>query len=145
MGLYFMAVKVNQDAPLSGMCACFENIVYALPMPHGFLNLHIIQLVALNVVVAIKFWAQVWANKKNKCNNLAMVEVLKFSKTRNQFLPTCARNVWLITAIFNIETIVIHYLVILMWSQTFLDGRLLLILNIDSTNCFQIFGGLILI
>ena len=64
----------------------------------------------LNVVVALKVWSQLWANKKVKifCDNQAIVEVLNTGKTKDPFLATCARNVWLITAIFNIEIIVIH-------------------------------------
>ena len=42
------------------------------------------------------------------CDNLAMVEILKSGKTRDVFLATCARNVWLITAMFNIDIIIIH-------------------------------------
>ena len=42
------------------------------------------------------------------CDNQSVVEVLNTGKTRDLFLATCARNVWLITAIFNIEIIVIH-------------------------------------
>ena len=57
-----------------------------------------------------QLWSQVWANKKVKicCDNQALVEVLNTGKTKYPFLATCARNVWLITAIFNIEIIVIH-------------------------------------
>ena len=42
------------------------------------------------------------------CDNQAVVEVLTTGKTKDPFLATCARNIWLITAIFNIEIIVIH-------------------------------------
>ena len=64
----------------------------------------------LNVVVALKVWSQIWANKKVKmfCDNQAVVEVLNTGKTKDPFLVTCARNVWVITAIFDIEIIVIH-------------------------------------
>ena len=55
-------------------------------------------------------WAKLWADKKVKihCDNQAVVEVLTTGKTKDPFLATCARNIWLITAIFNIEIIVIH-------------------------------------
>ena len=64
----------------------------------------------LNVVVALKVWATRWANKRIKinCDNLAVVEILKSGKTRDSFLATCARNIWLITAMFNIDIIIIH-------------------------------------
>ena len=99
--------EVNLDASLG---ASFGNMVYALPLPAGFMNLHITQLEMLNVVVALKVWANIWANKRVKinCDNLAVVEILKSGKTRHSFLATCARNVWLITAMFNIDIIIIH-------------------------------------
>ena len=102
--------EVNLDASLNGLGACFGNKVYALPLPVGFMNLHITQLEMLNVVVALKVWANIWANKRIKisCDNLAVVEILKSGKTRDPFLATCARNIWLITAMFNIDIIIIH-------------------------------------
>ena len=45
---------------------------------------------------------------KISCDNLAVVEILKSGKTRDAFLATCARNIWLITAMFNIDIIIIH-------------------------------------
>ena len=64
----------------------------------------------LNVVVALKIWSKIWSDKKVKkfSDNLAVVEVLKSGKTKDPFLATCARNIWLITTIFNIEIIVVH-------------------------------------
>ena len=64
----------------------------------------------LNVVVALKIWSQLWENQKVMicCDNQAVVEVLKTGKTKDSFLATCARNVWFITAIVNIEIVVIH-------------------------------------
>ena len=67
--------EVNLDASLYGLWACFGNRVYALPLPAGFMNLHITQLEMLNVVVALKVWANMWANKRIKinCDNLAVM------------------------------------------------------------------------
>ena len=84
--------------------------IIALPLGHQFDHLHITQLEMLNVVVALKVWAQLWANKKVKicCDNPAVVEVLYTGKTKDLSLATCARNIWLITAIFYVEIIVFH-------------------------------------
>ena len=43
-----------------------------------------------------------------KCDNLAVVEVLNSGKTMDPFLALCARNVWLICAIFNIQLVFSH-------------------------------------
>ena len=61
-------------------------------------------------MVALKVWSKLWSDKKVKIfsDNLAVVEVLKSSKTKDPFLATCALNIWLITTIFNIEIIVVH-------------------------------------
>ena len=89
---------------------CIGSPFYALPLGTEFQHLHITQLEMLNVVVALKVWFQLWADKKVKhfCDNQAVVEVLNAGKTKDPFLTTWARNVWLITAMFNIEIIVIH-------------------------------------
>ena len=43
------------------------------------------------------------------CDNLAVVQVVKSSKTKDQFLAACIRNIWLISASNDIE-IVIEYI-----------------------------------
>ena len=101
---------VHLDASLTGMGAIFANMVYALPIPPQFYHLHITQLEMLNVVVALKVWASAWSDKTIdiKCDNLAVVEVLTSGKTKDTFLATCARNIWLLCAIFNINIRVHH-------------------------------------
>ena len=98
------------DASLLGMGATFANMVYTLPIPQHCQHLHITQLEMLNVVVALKVWGSIWSDKviDIKCDNLAVVEVLTSGKTKDTFLATCARNIWLICAIFNIQIRVWH-------------------------------------
>ena len=85
-------------------------MVYTLQIPCLYNHLHITQLEMLNVVVALKVWDSVWSNRiiEIKCDNLAVVEVLTSGKTKDTFLATFARNVWLICAIFNIQIRVWH-------------------------------------
>ena len=101
---------IHLDSSLQGMGGVFDQMVYALPISGRFPHLHITHLEMLNVVVALKVWASSWENKKIQinCDNLAVVEVLTSSKTKDHFLATCARNVWLITSIFNIQLIISH-------------------------------------
>ena len=78
-----------------------------------FRDLHqysIVHLEMLNIVVALKVWANQWSNKKLriKCDNMAVVEVLTSGKTKDNTLATCARNVWLLCAIFNISIHIEH-------------------------------------
>ena len=102
--------EIHLDASLTGFGACYNNMVYALPLPASFSQFHITQLEMLNVIVALKVWANLWQDKKITlyCDNMAVVEVLTTGKTRDPFLATCARNIWLITAIFNIQLQVLH-------------------------------------
>ena len=39
---------------------------------------------------------------------MAVVEVLQAGKARDEILATCARNIWLICAIYNTDLIIVH-------------------------------------
>ena len=102
--------ELHLDACLTGMGGVFEKQCYALPVPRGFHQYSIVHLEMLNIVVALKVWATQWSNKKLriKCDNMAVVEVLTSGKTKDNILATCARNVWLLSAIFNISIHIEH-------------------------------------
>ena len=97
--------QVALDACLTGMGGHFGSMVYTLDIPFGYNNYHIAHLEILNIVVAAKIWANHWANKSVNilCDNEAVVEGLKTGKARDMQLATCARNIWLIAAMFNIN------------------------------------------
>ena len=80
-------------------------MVYSLSIPLGFRDYTIVHLELLNIVVAAKIWTQHWSNQKIQifCDNMAVVEVLTTGKTRDVTLATCARNLWLIAALYNID------------------------------------------
>ena len=101
---------VYLDACLTGFGAAFANNIYALSIPLGFKNYTIVHLEILNIVVAMKVWGDMWKNKAIdiKCDNMALVEVLTSGRARDPILATCARNIWLLTAIFNIHLTVTH-------------------------------------
>ena len=60
--------------------------------------------------MALKIWGQVWANKsiEIRCDNLVVVEVLSVGRARDNIMATCARNIWLLAAMYNINVIVMH-------------------------------------
>ena len=64
----------------------------------------------INIVVAAKIWANHWANKKIQilCDNLAVVQVINTDKARDPTLETCAQNLLLLVALFNIEFVITH-------------------------------------
>ena len=66
----------------------------------------IAHLVMVNVVVALKFWGHLWA--KICCDNRDVVDVLSFGRARDSVLAACARSVWLLAAMYNINMVVSH-------------------------------------
>ena len=101
---------VHLDACLTGFGGCFANYVYTLPIPLGYKNYTIVHLEIINIVVALKIWGSIWKDKiiEIKCDNMAVVDVLRSGKARDAVLATSARNVWLLTSLFNINLIVNH-------------------------------------
>ena len=98
------------DACLQDLGGCCKNFVYSIPISKGFNDYNIVQLEMLNVMVALKIWAASWANKYIHiyCDNHAVVDVSTCGNTRDEVLATCAGNVWLLTAMFNIDLVVSH-------------------------------------
>ena len=98
------------DASLTGLGGIFGNQVYTLPLPVQYRAFNIAHLEMLNVVVAFKVWGSSWANQKIQinCDNMAVVEVLQNGYARDSYLAACARNIWLLMAMFNISVDFIH-------------------------------------
>ena len=51
-------VEAHLDACPTGLGGSFESMVYVLPIPKGYMNYNIAQLEILNIVVALKVWAE---------------------------------------------------------------------------------------
>ena len=103
--------KVFLDASLQGMGGgVFRNMVYSLSIPKGFRNYTIVHLEIFNIVVALKVWGSLWKHPiiEVKYDNMAVVEVLNTGRARDLLLATSARNIWLLTSMYNIELVVSH-------------------------------------
>ena len=100
------------DASLTGLGGWFNNLVYTLPIPAAFNSYSIVNLEMINVLVALKLWAQSWTNKRVRlyCDNQAVVQVLSTGNTRDAVLRACARNIWLLTAMYNVSIDFTHIL-----------------------------------
>ena len=98
------------DASLQGLGGVFQDMIYTLPLPRGFKRYSIVHLEILNIVVALKIWASLWKDLtiEIKCDNMAVVEVLNTGCARDAILATCARNIWLLAAMYNVHIIVNH-------------------------------------
>ena len=64
----------------------------------------------VNILVALRLWARFWASSSVvfHCDNLAVVQVVASGKTKDSFLNACIRNIWLLTAIFDIDLHIEH-------------------------------------
>ena len=102
--------KVILDASLQGLGGVFKNMVYSLQIPKGFNNYTIVHLEILNIIVALKLWGPLWKNHtiEVKCDNMAVVEVLNAGRARDPMLATSARNIWLLTSMYDIDLVVTH-------------------------------------
>ena len=87
----------------------FGDFLYALPLPKNFMNYNIAQLEILNIVV-FKVWGHAWVNKRIQvfCDNRAVVDTLNSGRATDETLATCAHNIWLLAAMFNITLITSH-------------------------------------
>ena len=74
------------------------------------MNNTIVHLDILHLAVALRIWASHGSNQRIKihCDNMAVVEVLQAGRAWGQILATCAQNVLLICALYNIELLVVH-------------------------------------
>ena len=89
---------------------CYNNMVYTIAIPEGHKGYNINHLEMINIMVALKIWGSCWSNQCVKifCDNLPVVEVIRTGKARDHILAACARNIWLLSALYNVRLIVSH-------------------------------------
>ena len=79
------------------------------PSIPGF-ALNIIHWEMLNIVIVLRIWGKYCRHRSImvNCDNEACVHVVATSKTRDQFLGACIRNIWLLTAYHDISLHIQH-------------------------------------
>ena len=94
------------------MGGCVNNIVYHVPIPLGYNQFTIVHLEMVNILVALKLFGQTWRGNRVliKCDNEAVVSVLRSGKARDPFLGACARNIWYLAALQDVEMQYVHVL-----------------------------------
>ena len=102
--------RIELDASLQGLGANFNNEVYAIPIVKNYNHFGIVHLEMLNIMVAIRVWAQQWAGKTIiiACDNEAVVSVLNSGRTRDMILAAISRNIAMESAMADINLRVIH-------------------------------------
>ena len=86
--------------------------MYHLPLPRGFRNLDIVHLEMINIVLALKIFLHFWKGSRVlvKCDNDAVVKVLNAGRARDPYLGACARNIWYMAALSDIDLQYVHVL-----------------------------------
>jgi hypothetical protein len=100
--------EVYADASLKGIGACVNNHVYHHPIEGDGSNIAYWE--ALNVLVALRTWAEKFRNRTVRihCDNAAAVSVFQTSRASDKILQAVARNIWLLAATWDINLIVEH-------------------------------------
>ena len=105
--------QIEIDACLEGMGEVWGNKVYTSSIPDCLKNsgeFSITQYEMLNMLLALRVWGHMWQHKKImfKIDNLAVVTVCNTGYTRCKHLAAIIRNIWLVTATWDIEIKVTH-------------------------------------
>ena len=89
-------LTLELDVCLTGFGGRCGRYVYHLPIERGFRNWTIVHLEMVNILIAIRLFTFLWTSKRIliRCDNEAVVTVLKSGKTRDLYLAACARNIW---------------------------------------------------
>ena len=99
-------VPLCLDASLTGIGAIgiFEYTSLLSPPSLGLLQ-KIIHLEMWNIVIALRLWGNLWKHSLvvNHCDNEVCVYVIATKRTKDPFLALCIRNLWLITAFYDIS------------------------------------------
>ena len=87
-------------------------MVYAVPIPLGFMNYNTANLEILNIVMLQRFWPHIRQTKLFFFCFGDTWQWLRFLPLAglqyNTILATCNRNLWFIVTMFNIEFIFYH-------------------------------------
>ena len=82
--------------------------MYHLPIARGFMNWYIVNLEMVNISLAVILFQVQWSGHRVliRCDNEAVVSVLRLGRTRDSYLGACARNIWYVSALTGID---LHY------------------------------------
>ena len=98
------------DACLTGFGGCCGSLVYHLPIQRGHNNWTIVHLEMVNILIAMRLFQRQWASRRVliRCDNEAVVSVLRTGRTRDPYLAACARNIWYASAASDIDVQYVH-------------------------------------
>lgn len=104
--------SVQLDSCLTGCGGIYDNEYYGTEFPSDIVNLarNITELEMLNIVVATQLWGNKWTGRsiRIQCDNEPCVYVLNTGRSRNTFLLTCARKIWMVSARHDFVISAVH-------------------------------------
>ena len=97
--------KLELDACLTGLGGRWSNFVYHLPISRGFMNWSIVHLEMVNILLAVRLFQAQWSGRRVliRCDNEAVVSVLRSGRARDPYLGACARNIWYVSALADMD------------------------------------------
>ena len=109
---FYCPELIELDACLSGLGGRCNNLVYTYQfqrneIPSMFIIAH---FEMWNVLVALRLWGPMWQGKQItlKCDNEAVVSVINTGVTKDNGLAALSRNIWLETALRDIQLKLVH-------------------------------------
>ena len=98
-------ITLELDACLTGFGGCSGIYMYRLPIERGYRNWSIVHLKMINILLSLRLFKHQWSRRKVliRCDNEAVVTVLKTGKTCDPHLAACACNVWFESAMLDID------------------------------------------
>ena len=92
-----------------GICGVeYFHVVYPDAIKNQRLAIHKLEMLA--VLIAVRIWGEGFQGMRLQifCDNAAAVDVINSSKTRDPFLATCLRELWLEVSKHNFELRAVH-------------------------------------
>ena len=107
-------VTFATDSCLKGCGGIYFKQYFHVPFPQNIMDqqLPIHKLEMLAVLLAVRIWGRYCRGMKIQiyCDNDSCVQVLNSSRTKDPFLATCLRELWLEVATFGFELRAVHLL-----------------------------------
>ena len=105
-------VTFATDSCLKGCGGIYFKQYFHVPFPQNIMDqqLPIHKLEMLAVLLAVRIWGRYCRGMKIQiyCDNESCVQVLNSSRTKDPFLATCLRELWLEVATFGFELRAVH-------------------------------------
>ena len=107
------AETLEIDTCLTHVGGVWKNAVYSALLPEHIRDnpsLSITHYEMINILVALRIWGSAWAHKRIllRSDNMAVVSITRSGYTRDVHLASYIRNIWLLTATYDIQLDGIH-------------------------------------